>query len=109
MRLVLDTNVVLSGLLWRSHPRRLLDLAREGTVSLFTSGVLLDELADVLSREKWATMLAARQTSAAFLMQTHPGGGRSQTREQRRSRRVWVAGVQRPFLPPLSKSATLAR
>lgn len=49
MRLVLDTNVVLSGLLWRSHPRRLLELAKEGTVFLYTSSVLLDELADVLS------------------------------------------------------------
>lgn len=69
MRLVLDTNVVLSGLLWRGHPRRLLDLAKEGTVSLYTSSVLLDELADVLSREKWTAMLATRQTHAAFLMQ----------------------------------------
>lgn len=69
MRLVLDTNVVLSGLLWRGHPRRLLDLAKEGTVSLYTSSVLLDELADVLAREKWTAMLATRQTHAAFLMQ----------------------------------------
>ena len=37
-RLVLDTNVVISGLLWRSHPRRLLDLAREGAVAVYTSG-----------------------------------------------------------------------
>ena len=69
MRLVLDTNVVLSGLLWRSHPRHLLDLAREDAVALYTSSVLLDELADVLSRAKWAAMLAARQTHAAYLMQ----------------------------------------
>lgn len=71
MRLVLDTNVVLSGLLWRSHPRHLLDLAKEGTVSLYTSSALLDELADVLSREKWMAMLATRQTHAAFLMQRY--------------------------------------
>jgi putative PIN family toxin of toxin-antitoxin system len=71
VRLVLDTNVVLSGLLWRSHPRRLLDLARNRTVSLYTSSVLLDELADVLSRAKWAAMLASQQTDAAFLMQRY--------------------------------------
>jgi len=71
VRLVLDTNVVLSGLVWRSHPRRLLDLAREGAVSLYTSSVLLDELADVLSREKWATKLATKQTHAAYLMQRY--------------------------------------
>lgn len=71
MRLVLDTNVVLSGLLWRSHPRRLLDLARDRTVALYTSSVLLDELADVLSRAKWAAMLASQQTDAAFMMRRY--------------------------------------
>lgn len=71
VRLVLDTNVVLSGLIWRSHPRRLLDMASEGAVSLYTSSVLLDELADVLLREKWAAMLAAKQTHAAYLMQRY--------------------------------------
>ena len=71
MRLVLDTNVVLSGLLWRSYPRRLLDLAKEEAAFLYTSSVLLDELADVLSREKWAAMLAIRQTHAAYLMQRY--------------------------------------
>ena len=71
MRLVLDTNVVLSGLLWRSYPRRLLDLAKEEAAFLYTSSVLLDELADVLSREKWAAMLTSRQTHAAYLMQRY--------------------------------------
>jgi putative PIN family toxin of toxin-antitoxin system len=71
VRLVLDTNVVLSGLLWRSHPRHLLDLAKEGTFSLYTSSALLDELADVLSREKWMAKLATRQTHATFLMQRY--------------------------------------
>lgn len=51
VRLVLDTNVVLSGMLWRSHPRRLLDLAKEEAVSLYTSSALLDELAEVLSQK----------------------------------------------------------
>ena len=71
MRLVLDTNVVLSGLFWRSHPRRLLDLAKDEAIILYTSSVLLDELAEVLSREKWATMLATRQTDAAYLMRRY--------------------------------------
>ncbi|TRZ94111.1 MAG: putative toxin-antitoxin system toxin component, PIN family [Rhodocyclaceae bacterium] len=71
VRLVLDTNVVLSGLIWRSHPRRLLDLAKEEAVSLYTSSALLDELADVLSREKWTAMLATRRTDAAYLMQRY--------------------------------------
>lgn len=37
MRIVADTNTVLSGLLWQGPPRRLLDFARERNVSLYTS------------------------------------------------------------------------
>lgn len=51
MRIVLDTNVVLSALLWRGTPYQLLDAIRSrGEVRLFTSPALLDELADVLTR-----------------------------------------------------------
>lgn len=71
MRLVLDTNVVISGFFWRSHPRRLLDLGRDGSLSIFTSKALLVELANVLSREKWAAMLSARQTTPAYLVQRY--------------------------------------
>ena len=50
MRLVLDTNVVVSGLIWGAPPRRLLDMGRSGRVLLFSSAILLDVLADVLER-----------------------------------------------------------
>ena len=36
MRAVLDTNVVVSGLLWQGRPRQLLDAARNGRVEVFT-------------------------------------------------------------------------
>ena len=71
MRLVLDTNVVVSGLFWGGPPRRLLDLARDGRVVLFSSGVLLDELAGVLERDKFAGFLASREITATFLMQRY--------------------------------------
>lgn len=71
MRLVLDTNIVVSGLIWDGVPRQLLDLGRNGQVIFLTSGVLLDELADVLGRAKFATTLASRQISPAFLMQRY--------------------------------------
>jgi predicted nucleic acid-binding protein len=35
MRLVLDTNVVLAGLLWGGPPRRLLERSIDGQVELF--------------------------------------------------------------------------
>jgi uncharacterized protein len=59
VRIVLDTNVVLSALLWRGTPYRLLDAIRQrGEVRLFTSPALLDELADVLTRPSATKRLA---------------------------------------------------
>ena len=52
MKIVLDTNTVISGLLWKGAPRQILDLARAGSLTLFTSPDLLAELAGVLEREK---------------------------------------------------------
>jgi putative PIN family toxin of toxin-antitoxin system len=59
MRVVADTNIVVSGLLWRGNPRRILDAARAGDIQLFTTPVLLTELEDVLSREKFAAQLVS--------------------------------------------------
>ena len=73
VRLVLDTNIVVSAFFWRNHPRHLLDLAQAGSVSLYTSSALLAELADVLSRKKWVAMLAAKQTTPLFLVQRYGG------------------------------------
>src|SRR5712691_7166996 len=63
MRVVADTNIVVSGLLWKGNPRRVLDAARDGAIELFTSAVLLTELEDVLNREKFAKRLASVQVS----------------------------------------------
>jgi putative PIN family toxin of toxin-antitoxin system len=63
MRVVSDTNIVVSGFLWRGLPRRILDAARDGIIELYTSPVLLEGLEDVLSREKFASRLAAAQVT----------------------------------------------
>ena len=47
MRVVADTNIVVSGLLWRGSPRRVLDAARDSVIELFTSAELLAELEGV--------------------------------------------------------------
>jgi predicted nucleic acid-binding protein len=39
MRIVLDLNTLVSGLLWQSTPRRLLDLARSGRFDLLSSAL----------------------------------------------------------------------
>lgn len=58
MRVVADTNTVISGLLWRGNPRRVLDAARSGTITLYTSLPLVAEIDEVLSRPKFAQRLA---------------------------------------------------
>lgn len=68
MQVVADTNIVISGLLWRGNPRQVLDSARDGIIGLFTSATLLEELEDVLSREKFAALLEAADVTAHQLV-----------------------------------------
>ena len=49
---VFDTNVVISGMLWRGTPYTLLKAAAAGRVSLFTSIPLLEELEVTLSKPR---------------------------------------------------------
>jgi putative PIN family toxin of toxin-antitoxin system len=63
VRLVLDTNTAISGLLWHGTPGKLIDAARTQSVLLCTSAVLLAELRGVLTREKFAMQLQARSLS----------------------------------------------
>lgn len=59
MRLVLDTNVVASAMLWGGNPKRLLQARREKRVELFTSVAMLAELTDILGRRKFEKKIAA--------------------------------------------------
>jgi len=67
VKVVLDTNIVVSGLLWGGRPRHILDLAREGSFSLYTSTALVAELDDVLTRPKFAARLARVHGGAKIL------------------------------------------
>lgn len=49
MRVLLDTNVLISAILFRVLPRSLLDRAIRGEFDLVTSPVLLDELEKILT------------------------------------------------------------
>lgn len=65
MRLVLDTNVVFSALLWQGTAYRCLLAARANPgVQLFSSVPLIEELADVLTRKESAKRLALLDLSA---------------------------------------------
>jgi predicted nucleic acid-binding protein len=49
MRLVLDTNVLVSGFLWEGRPRQLLDLATDKEIVFCTSAPILAELREAVS------------------------------------------------------------
>lgn len=65
MRVVLDTNTLVSGVISPGGPpRRLLDGVRAQAFELCSSATLLAELLDVLSRDKFAQRLSAANASA---------------------------------------------
>lgn len=53
MRIVCDTNVVVSGILFGGHSRTILMAVAQGRVEAFTSPSLLHELREVLQRRKF--------------------------------------------------------
>lgn len=70
-RWVVDTNVLVSAFLWKGTPGRVIELAGEKEVQLFTSRILLDELAATLAKKKLlkyvqATGLTADQMLASY-------------------------------------------
>ena len=68
MRVTADTNVVISGLFWRGNPRRILDAARDGIIELYTTTALLNELEEVLGREKFENRLATANVTIRELV-----------------------------------------
>lgn len=68
MRLVVDTNVILSGLLWQGSPHGLLRQIRDGQASLVESPALLEELEEVLIRPKFAGILTRLRLSPETLL-----------------------------------------
>ncbi|MCU7850533.1 MAG: putative toxin-antitoxin system toxin component, PIN family [Candidatus Thiodiazotropha sp. (ex Lucinoma kastoroae)] len=63
MQAVLDTNVVVSALIWGGTPFKLLQAATDGNLTLYTSPALLAELRDVLTRDHLARRLTQLQTA----------------------------------------------
>ena len=68
MRLVLDTNIVASALLWNGAPARLIDASKADEVELCTSRILLAELARILRRAKFAKAVGATGLSVDDLV-----------------------------------------
>jgi putative PIN family toxin of toxin-antitoxin system len=57
MRVVFDTNLIISGLLWSGTPNKALQFVFDKTIVLITTEALIDELRDVLKRDKFKKYL----------------------------------------------------
>ncbi len=73
MRLVLDTHVVVSAMLWGGRPRLLLDAARARRVRLFTSTLLLAELEETLRYPKFRPKIDAARVPVEQLAALYAG------------------------------------
>ena len=71
MRLVVDTNVLVSAFLWQGIPGRLVELAGDKECQIVTSRALIDELAEVLQRKKLATQVQATGLTAAQMLRNY--------------------------------------
>ena len=92
LRLVLDTNIVVAGLLWNGLRRWLLEAAIAGEVELYSSAVLLAELAHTLGYAKFAARIdsfgtAHRGAGGAVHRARQPGGAGQRAARGRQRRR----------------------
>lgn len=70
LRVVVDTNIIVSGLFWQGPPKQLYQGLVSGHFDLLLTELLLDELRDVVTREKFETRFAAIGFSPSeFLLQ----------------------------------------
>jgi uncharacterized protein len=68
VRAVIDTNVLLSGLLWPGKPHRLIEQVRAGALTFVSSPALLAELAEVVARPKFKSALARSSTDPQLML-----------------------------------------
>lgn len=63
MRVVVDTNVMISAVLWLGTPHRIIELAEQKRIVICMTRATLNELYEVLARRKFKPYLQARHTN----------------------------------------------
>lgn len=63
-KLVLDTNTYISGFLWEGNEAELIRKIESGKSSSFTSKEIVEEIDEVLRKDKFATVLKVANTTA---------------------------------------------
>lgn len=70
MKIVIDTNVLISALLWHGKPNQILKLIEEGKYTLCTTPSLINELKNVLNRFKFTSRIKILNTSVEELVKS---------------------------------------
>jgi len=65
---VIDTNVMVSALLWEGKPHKLIKLAEEEKITPYVTIEMLNELEEVLQRRKFKERIESLSTSVEQLM-----------------------------------------
>lgn len=68
IKVVLDTNVFISALLWKGIPHQLLKLIESGSLQCYATIEMLNEIEEVLRRQKFAARINELETSLDELM-----------------------------------------
>lgn len=69
LKLVLDTNTIVSAFFWEGNEFELLKKIEEGKALLFTSEEILNEIEDVINRPKFKEVLRATNQTTAIIIQ----------------------------------------
>ncbi|MEH2388633.1 MAG: putative toxin-antitoxin system toxin component, PIN family [Nostoc sp.] len=70
MRVVLDVNVWVSGLLWRGVTGRIFNLATANKITIYTSEPILADVEEILARKKFQSKINALNTTVKELLST---------------------------------------
>jgi len=72
LRVVVDTNVYISAIFWGGKPRHVIDLGRDGTIQIFTSEDIEQEILDKLMTKFGLNLDDAGRVMADFSTFTKP-------------------------------------
>lgn len=68
IRVVFDTNILVSGLLYKGKPKKLIDLALDGKIELVTSVDIINEFRLVIARDKFKLTKEEQETFLGFII-----------------------------------------
>lgn len=70
VRILLDTNIIVSGLLYPGKPRKLIDMAVDGRIELVSSIEMINELKEVLARKKFGFSIDEQKQMIDFIIRS---------------------------------------